>query len=316
MKTSAVTTIDENKRLDIYLAQERQISRAQAQKIIKAGEIFVNGKIAKAHYKLKTGDVISIKTLKQRGPAGQSYGAGIKTLKQLDLPKLKIIAETDDYLIINKPAGIIIHGGEGINEPTLTDALEKKYPALKKVGDDPLRPGIVHRLDKDASGLLVIAKTNAMFDSLKQQFKNRQIKKSYLALVYGNMERDDGEINFPISRSAQGYKMAAHSQAHGGRAAVTKFTVKKHFINYALLDVQIKTGRTHQIRVHLAAYDHPLVGDNLYGTRRAKELNKKLGISRIWLHAQELGFYDLQNKRQEFKSEAPKELKEILKKIK
>lgn len=307
MKTSAVTTIDENKRLDIYVARERQISRAQAQKIIKAGEIFVNGKIAKAHYKLKTGDVIEIKKSRKQEN---------KKTTLLALPTFKIIAETDDYLIINKPAGIIIHGGEGINEPTLTDALEKKYSALKKVGDDPLRPGIVHRLDKDASGLLVIAKTNAMFDYLKQQFKTRRIKKSYLALVYGNMERDDGEINFPISRSAQGYKMAAHSQAHGGRAAVTEFKVKKHFINYALLDVQIKTGRTHQIRVHLAAYDHPLVGDNLYGTRRAKELNKKLGINRIWLHAQELGFYDLQNKWREFKSAAPKELREILKKIK
>ena len=174
----------------------------------------------------------------------------------------------------------------------------------------------MHRLDKDASGLLVVAKTNATFDHLKQQFKTHQIKKSYAALVYGNIERDIGEINFPISRSAQGYKMAAHSRAHGGRTAVTEFTVKQHFINYSLLEVKIGTGRTHQIRVHLAAYDHPLVGDNLYGTRRTKELNKKLGLNRIWLHAQELGFYNLQGEWQEFKSEAPKELREILKKVK
>ena len=302
-KTISIESAAANQRLDVFLATELGLARAQTQKMIKAGAILVNGKIAKPHYKLKTGDEININALKHKN---------IKTLKQLELPKFKVIAETDDYLVINKPAGVIVHGGAGITEPTLADVLEKKYPQLKKVGDDPLRPGIVHRLDKDASGLLVIAKTNAMFDSLKQQFKTRQIKKSYLALVYGKIERESGCIDFPISRSSQGYKMAAHSRAHGGRAATTEFTVTRHFINYNLLEVKITTGRTHQIRVHLSAYDHPLVGDNLYGTRKTKELNKKLGLKRIWLHAQELGFYDLSGKWQEFTSEAPKELKEIL----
>lgn len=230
--------------------------------------------------------------------------------------KLRIIAETDDYLVISKPAGLVVHGGNGITEPTLTDMLEKKYPNLRKIGDDPARPGIVHRLDKEASGLLVIAKTNAMFDALKQQFKNRTVKKTYAALVYGNIIRDNDEINFPIARSAQGYRMSARPQNQEGRTAATEFTVVKHFINYSLLSVQIKTGRTHQIRVHLAAYNHPLVGDTLYGTPRTKELNKKLGLNRIWLHAQTLGFSDLRGEWREFKSEVPEELKEMLKKAK
>jgi len=308
-ETIKIESLSVNQRLDIFLASKLSFSRSQAQKIIKTGQVLVNGKIAKAHYNMQAGDKIIIQ--KQTSTKDLSLRSA-----PLKMTKKEIVAETDDYLIINKPAGVIVHGGEGIAEPTLADALEKKYPNLKKIGDDPLRPGIVHRLDKDASGLLVIAKTNAMFDCLKQQFQNRQIKKSYLALVYGNIEKEDGEINFPVSRSAQGYKMAAHSQAHGGRAAITEFSVKKHFINYALLDVQIKTGRTHQIRVHLAAYDHPLVGDNLYGTRRTKELNKKLGLNRIWLHAQTLGFYDLQGKWKEFRSVVPKKLTTLLKNIK
>ena len=307
-KTIIIKSTDADRRLDVWLAVKLELTRAQAQKMIKGEAILVNGKQKKAHYKIRAGETVTIKALKRKN---------VKTNeKKLTLPKFKIVAETDDYVIVNKPAGVIVHGGAGIAEPTLADALEKKSPNWGKVGDDPLRPGIVHRLDKDASGLLVIAKTNGMFDSLKQQFKTRQVKKSYLALVYGNIEREGGCIDFPISRSAQGYKRAAHSRAHGGRAAVTEFTVTKHFINYALLEVKIGTGRTHQIRVHLAAYDHPVVGDNLYGTRRTKELNKKLGLRRIWLHARALGFYDGRDQWQEFSSEPPQELREILKKIK
>ncbi|PIT93826.1 RluA family pseudouridine synthase [Candidatus Falkowbacteria bacterium CG10_big_fil_rev_8_21_14_0_10_43_11] len=305
-KTITVKPADANQRLDIFLAAELGLSRSQAQKMIKVGEILVNGKIANAHCKVQANGKITIKVKPQNK----------EVIKQAALPKFKIIAETDDYVIINKPAGVIVHGGNGIVEPTLTDALDQKYPGLRKIGDNPSRPGIVHRLDKDASGLLVIAKTNAMFDHLKKQFQTRETKKIYAALVYGNIAKESDEINFPVSRSAQGYKMAAHSQAHGGRAAVTEFAVTKHFINYALLSVTIKTGRTHQIRVHLAAYGHPVVGDDLYGTRRTKELNKKLALNRIWLHAQTLGFYDLAGQWREFKSETSKELKELLKKIK
>ncbi|MFA6550913.1 MAG: RluA family pseudouridine synthase [Patescibacteria group bacterium] len=333
-KTITVKITDADQRLDVFLASKLEISRAQTQKLIKAGQILINGKIANAHYKIQEKDNVNIKALKHKS---------IKTLTELELPRFETIAETDDYLVINKPAGLIVHGGNSITEPTLTDALEKKYPDLRKIGDDPTRPGIVHRLDKEASGLLVVAKTNAMFDALKQQFKNRLIKKTYAALVYGNIIKDADEINFSIARSAQGYRMSAlprsgaefikkiqagglprrspESRALGagtkaGRAAITEFTVTEHFINYTLLSVTIKTGRTHQIRVHLAAYNHPLVGDTLYGTRRTKELNKKLGLNRIWLHAQTLGFSDLRGEWQEFNSEVPKELKEIMKKVK
>ena len=313
MKDFKIRQSEADQRLDVFLAEKLAVSRAQAQKMVKAGQIFVNEKIASAHYKLKDGDEIKIQSVETQNLA--SLRENKKT------PALQIIAETNDYLVINKPAGLIVHGGNGITEPTLTDALEKKYPALR--GDDPLRPGIVHRLDKEASGAMVIAKTQDMFESLKEQFQARTVTKKYLALVYGAIEKEHDEITFAIARSAKGYKMAARPANQdglpaglAGRRAVTEIFIKQKFINYTLLDVVIKTGRTHQIRVHLAAYGHPIVGDDLYGTRTTKELNKKLGLGRIWLHACVLGFDDLQNRRQEFSIELPPELKSILQEVK
>jgi len=292
-------------RLDMLLSTSLKISRAQAQKMIKARLIKVNNQVQTAHYLLKLNDKITIT------PAPQL------TKKEFikALPKLNIIAETKEYLIINKPSGLIVHGGAGIAEPTLTDALEKKYPELTKVGDNPTRPGIVHRLDKDASGLMVIAKNNQNFEHLKKQFQERAITKLYIALVYGAIDKDNDEIIFPISRSAKGYKMAAHAFNREGRQAITEFSVKQHFINYTLLDVKIKTGRTHQIRTHMSAYGHPIVGDDLYGTRKTKEQNKKLELNRLFLHAWQLGFTDLQGQAQIFTIDLPDELQTFLTQI-
>lgn len=233
--------------------------------------------------------------------------------------KYKKIFENEEFLVVNKPAGLLTHGTESSDEETLAGQLLKDYPEIEKVGEDPTRPGIMHRLDRHVSGLLVIAKNQASFYNLKEQFQKRTIQKHYTALVYGKVSKDEDEINFPIQRSSKGYKMAAlpatdNGQPNdNGRKATTEFFVKKRYINYTLLDVKIKTGRTHQIRAHLAAYGHPIVGDDLYGTKKTKIKNKKLNPGRIFLTAYKLSFLDTENKKHTFNIELPEELKNFLK---
>ncbi|MFH1661776.1 MAG: RNA pseudouridine synthase [Candidatus Falkowbacteria bacterium] len=236
--------------------------------------------------------------------------------------KYKTIFENENFLIINKPAGLITHGGGHIKEKSLVDQLLKEYPEIKNIGEDPDRPGIMHRLDKLASGLLVIAKTQEMFEHLKKQFQNRTVSKTYTALVYGKIEKDEDEITFPIKRSSKGTKMAALPNTNKGktqeegREAITGFEIIKKYINYTLLKVKIKTGRTHQIRVHMSAYGHPIAGDDLYGTKKTKEKNHKLNLERIFLNATELSFMDLDNKKQKFKIDLPEDFKKFLKIVK
>jgi 23S rRNA pseudouridine1911/1915/1917 synthase len=249
----------------------------------------------------------------------------------------KIIFENADYLVINKPAGLIVHGGTGITEPVLTDWLRKKYPEIETVGDDPLRPGIVHRLDKEASGLMIITKTPKAFDYFKKQFQKRKIVKKYSALAYGKISKDEDIITFPIRRSKDGYKMAAlpvssetisdknkpNNRDRGtlraqdeSKEAITEFSVLNRYVNYTLLDVTIKTGRTHQIRVHFYAYGHPLVGDPLYWTKKTKVKNEKLKLGRIFLVARELSFKDLDGEKQKFCIDLPTDLQSFLEKTK
>lgn len=250
---------------------------------------------------------------------------------------LEIIFENKDYLVINKPAGLIVHGGPGIKEETLVDILIKKYPEIKEVGDDLTRPGIVHRLDKEASGLMIVCKNNSSFNYFKDLFQTRKIVKKYSTLVYGQTTKDEGIINFPIKRSRDGFKMAAlpvssksidEKNVPGNRdrgtiraqkeskEAITEFIVNTAYINYTLLDVIIKTGRTHQIRVHFFAYGHPLVGDPLYHTPKTKRKNEKINLSRIFLVAKELRFIDPSGEEKIFTIELPKELQNFLLSIK
>jgi len=255
--------------------------------------------------------------------------------KKVLAPELtpEIIADTPEYLVINKPAGLAVHAGGNLNEPTLADWLLANYKKIKDVGDDPIRPGLVHRLDKEVSGLMVIAKTQASFDNLKNQFKERLVTKEYVALVHGQVSHDVGTINFPITRSKDGYKMAAlpsgseelllrrHPKGRDqgnieswlkSRAALTEFEVLQKFVNYTLLKVKIKTGRTHQIRVHFFALGHPLVGDTLYHRKKTDIKNKKFNLNRVWLVANHLSFSDLEGTVQNFKIDLPPELKESL----
>src|SRR3989344_352828 len=296
-------------RLDVFLAKKLKISRSQVQKMIGMEQIFVNKKLPKKPGdNLTEGEVIEIKKAKITIEAKEKKKAG-----QVKFD-VKIITATPDYIIVEKPTGMLAHPTMAEEKNTLANFIVKKYPQVKKVGDDPMRPGIVHRLDKEASGLMVIARTQKMFNHLKEQFKNRTIEKEYLALAHEPMARNWDEIDFPISRSETSDRMAAipAGEASRGKEAKTEFTVEKNFINFALIRVKTHTGRMHQIRVHLLAYNHPLAGDPLYFQKKQKRTwDEKLG--RLFLHSTKLGFTDLEGNKKEFESPLPKELKEFLK---
>jgi len=309
----AIKKENAGERLDKFLAGRLdKLSRSQIQKLVKAGAVLADGRAVLPHYFLKEGEKIEV--LARKANAVESEPA-----KKI-LPEIEIIDDTDEFLIINKPAGLIVHGGGGVKEKTLVDILLKKYPRLKKIGEDPERPAIIHRLDKDVSGLMVIPKTEDAFANLKKQFQGRRTEKEYAGLVYGQIKREEAEINFPISRSSRGYKMAAlpltGESSQTGRRAITRIKTAKKFINYTFLEIKIVTGRTHQIRVHLAAYGHPLVGDDLYGTARTKIKNKKINLNRVFLVARRLAFTDLAGQQHAYEINLPADLEKFLATIK
>ena len=317
MEKIIITEEEVGKRLDLLLAEKLPSeTRNKLQKLIKQESITLNGKTVTPHLKTKLGDIIEIKSLeiKITNP---------KTItEEKNLPKVKIIEETPEYLIINKPAGLTVHGTKFVKGKTLVDVLLKDYPELRKIGEDPDRPGIVHRLDSDVSGLMVIPRTQDSFDNLKKQFQKRTIKKRYTGLCYGQIAKKEDEINFPIARSNDGYKMAALPMTvkgepnPNGKTAITFFRVTKRFFNFTLLEIKIKTGRTHQIRVHMAAYGNPLVGDDLYGTRKHREKNERYKLGRVFLASCELEFTNLAGERKNYKIDLPHSLNTFLEKIK
>jgi len=311
MPNYTITKEHQGIRLDKFLTKKISgLSRSQIQKMIKAGQVLVNDNKPTVHQFLKTGDTITITKQQNnilRAQASLPARAG-------KIPALEIIENTTHYLIINKPVGLVVHEAPGYNGLTLVDQILKKYPDIAKIGEDPMRPGIVHRLDKEVSGLIVIAKTQDMFDHLKSQFKTKKIKKEYIALVYGSPQKLEGEIEFKIDRAVNGYKMAAlpKSDNQRGRSAVTEFEVLERLGNYTLLRVKTHTGRTHQIRVHLNAYGLPVVGDSIY---IPKKLKVKIKLGRIFLQANCLGFYDLDNNWREFSIPLASELQSTLDKL-
>lgn len=296
-------------RLDKYLnARLPDITRSQIQKQIKGGAVTVNSKKPTVHQFLKARDRI---VFSQSRPIVTKIKKAFERVSQT-MPDIPIIADTDDYLVINKPAGVIVHDAPGEHGATVIDFALSKYPSIKKIGEDPVRPGIVHRIDKEVSGLLVIAKTQNMFEHLKSQFKTRQVEKWYYALVEGVPEKEHDQINFSIDRSTTaGHKMAAvpAQEKNRGKEAHTEFTVMTRYKKYALLQVQPHTGRTHQIRVHLNAYGLPIVGDPVY---RPKKLVSKLKPGRIFLHAYHIAFSDSTGQKHQFESSLPEELQRIL----
>lgn len=303
-------------RLDKLLADKfPKRSRSEWKKLIDAGQAKINGRIAKSHHKANLAEVIEWQPMTKK----QIFAT---TQKPIDpnLPskdKLKIIAEEADYIIVNKPAGLLVHDAVWPpRRPTVAEAIIKKYPEVLAVGENPVRPGIVHRLDKDVSGLMVIPRSQEMFKTLKRQFQYRTVKKYYTALVYGTMSKPEGVIDFNLARSSDGRKMAARPTNQEGKKAITEYEVIKQWQNYSLLKVIIKTGRTHQIRAHMAALGHALVGDDWYGTNKNKLKNKDLALDRVFLMASELSFLDLNKNRQIYTAKLPKQLNDLLKVIK
>jgi len=298
-------------RLDKFLTEKlKSQSRSSVQKLIRQGLVLVNHKKTKsAHQFLKAGDQVLVKNFSRVNSKNKlltrNQAAALK-------PKFsfKIIAGTADYLIINKPAGLVVHPNVQYKTNTLIQLIVAKYPEIGLIGENPERPGLVQRLDKDVSGLMVIARSKPMFEHLKQQFKQRAILKEYLAEVYGRIERSEGVIDFPLARSkktgkmkalpkisVQNKKTAAMPSHPKAKSAYTYFEVVKRLPHSTLLKIQIKTGRTHQIRVHLNAYGHPIIGDQLYCSQRLKSSKKN---DRLKLQAVKLGFKDLEEKMKIF----------------
>ena len=289
----------ENVRLDAYIAQKcENLSRTMIQKLIVDGEILVNGQEKKISYKTKQGDVIEIHI-----PEAKKIN-----LKAQDIP-LDVVYEDDDIIVVNKPKGMVVHPANGNPDGTLVNAVMSLCKgSLSGIGGE-IRPGIVHRLDKDTSGLIIIAKNDVAHINLSKQIKDRRVKKIYIALVKGNVSENEATVNMPIGRSTKDRKKMAVRK--DGKEAITHFKVLKRYGKYTLLELKIDTGRTHQIRVHMAEIGHPVVGDMIYSNGK-----NEFGIEGQMLHAKSLDFqHPVTGKQIHLEAELPKYFEEILSKL-
>ncbi len=294
-------------RLDKYLQTQLNISRSQIKKIILDGQVKVNQEISSVHHWLKANDLIEYKAkeVDQNNPIAKKNNKIIKP---------RIIKQTDDYLIINKPHGLLVHPTDKKETNTLANWLLEKFPDLIHVGDDPRRPGIVHRLDREVSGLMIIALNQKFFEIIKKQFQERTIIKEYTALAHGNIINNEGEVITPLERDNETGLMKALPAGEGLNAHTT-YEVIKRYPNYTLIKVQIKTGRMHQIRAHLYSIGHSIVGDKLYQTKDLRK-KKKIVNLRIFLHASSLKFQDARGQWQSYQSKLPIELEKFLAELK
>ena len=319
-------------RLDAFLAERVEgWSRSRLQKLIENEDVLVNDKGVKPSYKVRENDQIDVDLVEFQGTRFEPE----------NIP-LDIVFEDEYLAVINKPAGMVVHPGAGVQSGTLANAIAFHFefknsppyarsevvaasadgvvlsPPSTKVGSqNELRIGIVHRLDKDTSGLIVVAKTDEIHEALSEQFRERLVYKSYVALVHGSPDENRGKIDAPIGRNKHNrlrMKVATH-----GRSALTLWKVRKRYDKFTLLDVEIKTGRTHQIRVHMGYINHPVVGDEIYNEGRDNTVmdsyarNGIASMKRFFLHAEQLSFtHPKTGERMEFTQELAPELKEFL----
>lgn len=292
-------------RLDAFLASQIEgWSRARLQRVIEAEDVLVNGKPSKPSYKLRQHDELEVELTT---PATTSFTP--------EAIPIEIVYEDDTLVVVNKPAGLVVHPAAGIHSGTLANALAYHFQQLPNASS--VRPGIVHRLDRDTSGLLVVAKTESALENLSDQFRDRSVYKSYVALVHGRVPSDSGRIEEPLARDRSNRTRMA--VVRGGRSALSIYRVNLRFNRFTLLDVELKTGRTHQIRVHLAWLKHPVVGDETYGGGRDNTIqNPKLksqirSLGRQFLHAEKLAFaHPKTGERVLYQSPLPPELSNLL----
>lgn len=257
-------------RLDKYISEHSDLSRSRVQELLTSGDILVNSKQEKPSYKVAIGDKISVHVPKLVP----------LNVEPEDIP-LDIVYEDNDVIVVNKPQGMVVHPSAGHPNHTLVNALMNHTKELA-ASPEGFRPGIVHRIDKDTSGLLMIAKNTQARESLESQLAHKTNKRVYLAIVHGNFKEASGTIDAPIARNPKERKKMAVVES--GKAAVTHFKVLEQYPNYALVSCQLETGRTHQIRVHMKYIGHPLVGDPLYGPKKTLKGHGQ------FLHAKILGF--------------------------
>jgi len=294
-------TTEKNQRLDKILVNEfANLSRNQIEHLIKEyGVVINNKKIFKPAYKLEEGENVFV-----------DWDLSIEELKPNQNIKLDILFENSDFIIINKPAGLSVHPLRISDTNTLVNGLIAYDKNIANIGEDLLRPGIVHRLDKETSGIMIVAKNNSSFNKLKEMFQNHLIQKTYIALVYGKMKNMQGEINFSITRSKQKFnkRKIDLKKEDGSVEAITIYKVIKEFKNTSLLEAYPKTGRTHQIRVHLAALSNFIIGDKEYGSSK---INKEFPLKRQFLHAKRLEF-EWEGKKLVFEADLPGDLQKCL----
>ena len=289
----------ENMRLDAYIASKQtDLSRSNIQKLIENGEILVNNSKKKMSYKVQEGDVVQINVPEAREA----------NIKPENIP-IDIVYQDNDIIVVNKPKGLVVHPANGNPDGTLVNAIMAICKdGLSGIGGE-LRPGIVHRLDKDTSGLLIVAKNDKAHRIMSEQIKNRKVRKIYIALVKGVVAEKEATIDMPIGRSTKDRKKMAVRK--DGKEAVTHFKVLKRYQNYTLLEVKIDTGRTHQIRVHMAEIGHPVVGDMVYSSGK-----NEFGVEGQMLHAKSLDFkHPITGKQMHLEAPLPQYFQEVLLKL-